>query len=109
MVKNFQCQVYSIYMTSMGVLFYSTLKYQIEVHVRTINFLTTFPSCTGLFHSVRLLFSKFSRNCKIFFYVIYNVSVKIQLFFKSKGENDHENEEKNTFSWCLEKCLTLTT
>ena len=43
-------------------------------------------------------FSKFSHNCKIFFYVIYNVSVKIQVFFfKSKGENDHENENTHIF------------
>ena len=74
-----------------------TLKYQIEVHVRTINFWLLFRPVQAYSILYVYYFSKFFHNCKISFYVIYKVSVKIQVFFKSKGENDHENEKKNIF------------
>ena len=87
----------------------TTLKYQIEVHVHTINFWLLFRPVRAYYILYVYYFSKFFHNCKIFFYVIYNVSVKIQVFFfKSKGENDHENENTHIFL-VYKKYLTLTT
>ena len=48
------------------------------------------PSCTFI------IFQSFPTTVR-FFYVIHNVSVKIQVFFKSKGKNEHENEKNKHF------------
>ena len=92
-------------MQKIFVLF--TLKYQIEVHVRTINFWLLFRPVRAYSILYVYYFSKFSHNCKIFFYVIYNVSGKIQVFFKSKGENDHENEKNTHIFLVYKKILDL--
>ena len=81
----------------MHIKFQSTLKYQIEVHVRTINFWLLFRPVRAYSILYVYYFSKFFHNCKIFFYVIHNLSVKIQVFFQIKRWKRPWKWKKNIF------------
>ena len=76
---------------------YDTLKYQIEVHVRTINFWLLFRPVRAYSILYVYYFSKFSHNCKIFFYVILNISVKIQVFSNQNVKMTMKMKKTNIF------------